>query len=122
MLDIGDILLPFKTYVREKITLEIEAGMITRIHGGFDAEYLRDYMAYFKDPEVYGISHIGWGCSRVHSGRLWGCMTKTMGCVWTPVPSTAIFVLHRAEHRSWGYTQDPMSPRYSTAKMQRLSG
>jgi len=61
VLDIGDILLPFKTYTREKITLEIEKGFITKIHGGFEAEYLRDYMKYFNDPEVYGISHIGWG-------------------------------------------------------------
>lgn len=60
-LDIGDILLPFKSYAREKITLEIEKGFVTTIHGGFEAEYLRDYMRYFNDPEVYGISHIGWG-------------------------------------------------------------
>ncbi|ANG63883.1 2,5-dihydroxypyridine 5,6-dioxygenase [Marinobacterium aestuarii] len=61
VLDVGDMILPFKTYTRERITLEIQAGFITAIHGGFEAEYLRDYMAYFKDPEVYGISHIGWG-------------------------------------------------------------
>lgn len=62
VLDIGDILLPFKTYVRDKaVTLEIEEGFIRRIHGGFDAEYLREYMAHFKDPDVYAISHIGWG-------------------------------------------------------------
>jgi 2,5-dihydroxypyridine 5,6-dioxygenase len=61
VLDVGDILLPFKTYVREPITLEIRSGFVTEIKGGFDAEYLRDYMAHFKDPEVYGISHIGWG-------------------------------------------------------------
>ncbi|MNF74339.1 2,5-dihydroxypyridine 5,6-dioxygenase [compost metagenome] len=61
VLDVGDILLPFKTYCRERITLEIEKGFITGIHGGFEAEYLRDYMKYFDDPEVYGISHIGWG-------------------------------------------------------------
>ncbi len=61
VIDQGDILLPFKSYVRDPITLEIERGFITKIHGGFDAEYLRDYMAYFDDPEVYGISHIGWG-------------------------------------------------------------
>ncbi|MFN0296582.1 2,5-dihydroxypyridine 5,6-dioxygenase [Acinetobacter albensis] len=61
VLDVGDILLPFKMYVREKVTLEIDKGFITKIHGGFEAEYLRDYMKYFKDPEAYGISHIGWG-------------------------------------------------------------
>ena len=48
-------------YVREKVTLDIEKGFITNIHGGFEAEYLRDYMKYFNDPDVYGISHIGWG-------------------------------------------------------------
>lgn len=61
VLEVGDILLPFKNYCRERITLEIEKGFITHIHGGFEAEYLRDYMKYFNDPEVYGISHIGWG-------------------------------------------------------------
>ncbi len=61
VIDTGDILLPFKSYVREPITLEVRKGFVTAIHGGFDAEYLRDYMAYFNDPEVYGISHIGWG-------------------------------------------------------------
>ncbi|WP_185266714.1 M29 family metallopeptidase [Halopseudomonas xiamenensis] len=61
VLDIGDILLPFKNYCRERVTLEIEEGFITGIFGGFEAEYLKDYMRYFNDPEVYGISHIGWG-------------------------------------------------------------
>lgn len=62
VLDVGDILLPFKVYVRDKpVTLEIQEGFIRRIHGGFDAEYLREYMAHFKDPNVYAISHIGWG-------------------------------------------------------------
>ncbi|MBF8679925.1 2,5-dihydroxypyridine 5,6-dioxygenase [Pseudomonas fulva] len=61
VMDVGDIILPFKNYCRERITLEIEKGFITGIHGGFEAEYLRDYLKYFNDPEVYGISHIGWG-------------------------------------------------------------
>lgn len=62
VVDVGDILLPFKTYVRDKpVTLEIQEGFIRRIHGGFDAEYLREYMAHFKDPNVYALSHIGWG-------------------------------------------------------------
>ena len=67
VIDTGDIILPFKTYVRDPITLDVQAGFVTGIHGKFDAEYLRDYMAYFKDPEVYGISHIGWGLqNRAH--------------------------------------------------------
>ncbi|SQI39479.1 Uncharacterised protein [Serratia plymuthica] len=82
VLDVGDILLPFKSYARERITLEIEKGFVTRIHGGFEAEYLREYMKYFKDPDVYGISHIGWDCNRAPSGRQWACTTKTTACVW----------------------------------------
>jgi 2,5-dihydroxypyridine 5,6-dioxygenase len=36
-------------------------GYVREINGGFDAEFLRDYMETFKDPEVYALSHIGWG-------------------------------------------------------------
>lgn len=79
VLDVGDILLPFKTYVREKVTLEIEEGFIRRIHGGFEAEYLRDYMAYFKDPEVYGISHIGWGLQPLAQWTAMGLHDKNDG-------------------------------------------
>jgi 2,5-dihydroxypyridine 5,6-dioxygenase len=57
----GDILLPFKRYVQEPIEFVIEAGRITKIGGGFDAELVRTYIADFDDPDAYGISHIGWG-------------------------------------------------------------
>jgi len=57
----GDIIFPFKSYVQTAITLTIEAGRITSIDGGLDADLLRDYMASFKDEKAYGISHIGWG-------------------------------------------------------------
>jgi 2,5-dihydroxypyridine 5,6-dioxygenase len=61
VIDVGDILLPFKTYAQSPITLEIERGYVKRIHGKFDAEYLDSYMKSFRDPEVFAISHIGWG-------------------------------------------------------------
>lgn len=61
VLDVGDILLPFKTYVQSPVTLEISEGYIRKIHGGFDAEFLREYMARFKDPDVFALSHMGWG-------------------------------------------------------------
>jgi len=61
VLDVGDILLPFKTYVKSPVTLEIREGYIRRIHGGFDADFLQSYMSHFKDPEVFALSHIGWG-------------------------------------------------------------
>jgi 2,5-dihydroxypyridine 5,6-dioxygenase len=57
----GDIVFPFKSYVQTPIELTIAAGRIERIAGGLDADLLREYMASFKDPNAYGISHIGWG-------------------------------------------------------------
>jgi 2,5-dihydroxypyridine 5,6-dioxygenase len=57
----GDIIFPFKSYVQTAIELTIEAGKITKIEGGVDADLLREYMASFNDPDAYGISHIGWG-------------------------------------------------------------
>jgi 2,5-dihydroxypyridine 5,6-dioxygenase len=61
VIDRGDILLPQKSYVVEPIVLTVENGYATRIEGGVDAELLREYMASFRDPEAYAISHIGWG-------------------------------------------------------------
>ena len=61
VVDRGDIILPFKSYVQAPITLTFRDGYLKEIEGGFDAEFLRDYMETFKDPEVYAMSHIGWG-------------------------------------------------------------
>jgi 2,5-dihydroxypyridine 5,6-dioxygenase len=57
----GDILLPFKDYVREAIDVTIERGRIVDIRGGVDAALLRDYMESFADDRAYALSHIGWG-------------------------------------------------------------
>lgn len=54
-------MLPQKSYVSEPIVLTVENGYATRIEGGLDAEMLREYVATFKDPQAYAISHIGWG-------------------------------------------------------------
>ncbi len=57
----GDMIFPYKTYVQSPIMLEIEAGFIRAIEGGTDAAYMRDYLAAYDDPDVYAVSHIGWG-------------------------------------------------------------
>lgn len=57
----GDIIFPFKSYVRDEIRLRISEGYVREIEGGFDAEVLREYMAEFNDPEAYAVSHLGWG-------------------------------------------------------------
>lgn len=61
VIDAGDILLPFKTYVQSPIALDVKDGYITSISGGLDAEHLRTYMTLFRDPEAFAISHLGWG-------------------------------------------------------------
>lgn len=67
VIDTGDILLPFKRYAREPIRLTIEGGVIRKIEGGFEAEYLRSYMETFDDPDAYAMAHVGWGLhNRAH--------------------------------------------------------
>ncbi|MGO4391819.1 2,5-dihydroxypyridine 5,6-dioxygenase [Variovorax sp. M-6] len=61
VIDRGDILLPQKSYAVERIVLTVDNGYAVKIEGGVDAELLEDYMASFRDPEAYAISHIGWG-------------------------------------------------------------
>lgn len=63
VLDAGDIIFPFKDYVRSPIRLEIEGGYIRRITGGFDAELLRGFFEQYRDPEAFAVSHLGWGLS-----------------------------------------------------------
>lgn len=71
VLDRGDILLPQKSYVTDRIELTVENGFAKKIEGGFDAELLNEYMASFNDPEAYAISHIGWGLQpRAHWSTL----------------------------------------------------
>lgn len=64
VIDRGDILLPFKSYVQEAIRIEVEKGYVKKIVGGFDADFLKSYMDSFNDPEVYAMSHVGWGLQR----------------------------------------------------------
>lgn len=61
VIDVGDMLFPFKMYATSRITLRIERGLIRSIEGGFEAEYLKEYMASYNDPGAYAISHVGYG-------------------------------------------------------------
>lgn len=61
VIDEGDILLPFKMYARDRVTLTIEKGFVTRIDGGFTAEYMKSFMDSFNDPDAYAMAHVGWG-------------------------------------------------------------
>lgn len=63
VIDAGDILLdPILRYVSEPIRLTIRKGYITEIAGGgAEGALMRDFMASFRDPKAYAVSHIGWG-------------------------------------------------------------
>jgi len=61
VIDVGDMLFPFKMYVTSPIALEIRDGMIRGIEGGLEAKYLRDHLASYDDPGAYAVSHVGWG-------------------------------------------------------------
>ena len=62
VMDVGDINLTFKEYIRDPITMTLENDFITDIQGeGLDAKLFREYLAAWDDPKAYGISHIGWG-------------------------------------------------------------
>ncbi|MDO8299425.1 2,5-dihydroxypyridine 5,6-dioxygenase [Lacisediminimonas sp.] len=61
VLDAGDIIFPFKDYVRSPIRLDIREGYIREISGGFDADMLRAFIEEHNDPEAYAVSHLGWG-------------------------------------------------------------
>lgn len=65
----GDALIPWQSYVQSPVTLTIKDGYITDIQGeGSDAFVLRDYFQRWNDPEVYALSHMGWG---VHPNAAW---------------------------------------------------
>jgi 2,5-dihydroxypyridine 5,6-dioxygenase len=68
----GDMMLVFGRYVQEPVRIEVEDGAITSIDGGVEALLLREWFAKFRDPNVYRIAHIGWGCERRADWLKWG--------------------------------------------------
>ncbi|RFC78018.1 hypothetical protein [Streptomyces sp. AcE210] len=57
----GDILLPFKEYVRRPVTLEIAGGNIEKVTGGAEAHLLSTYFEDADDQWARSLSHMGWG-------------------------------------------------------------
>lgn len=60
----GDILLPFKEYVRDEVVLEISHGRIDAVTGGADAAFLERFFADSEDKWARYLSHMGWGMMR----------------------------------------------------------
>ncbi|MDG2427540.1 MAG: hypothetical protein P8M16_03850 [Acidimicrobiales bacterium] len=58
----GDANLTFKEYVRSPITCTLEADHVVAVEGdGLDAALFSSYLAAWKEPEAYAVSHLGWG-------------------------------------------------------------
>jgi len=70
VMDRGDIIYPFKSYVRDPIEFTIRDGKIVDVRGGLDASLVGGYMESFDDSKAYGISHIGWGLNQLAQ---WSC-------------------------------------------------
>jgi 2,5-dihydroxypyridine 5,6-dioxygenase len=60
----GDILLPFKEYVRSPVTLQIAGGHIEKVSGGAEAELLSTFFEDARDQWARSLSHMGWGLMR----------------------------------------------------------
>ncbi|MGW7546563.1 hypothetical protein ACWGKQ_36465 [Streptomyces sp. NPDC054770] len=57
----NDILLPFKEYVRQPVTLEIANGNIEKVSGGAEAHLLNTFFEDADDAWARSLSHMGWG-------------------------------------------------------------
>jgi len=68
----GDMMLVFGRYVQEPVHMEIADGRITKISGGVEADLLNEWFRKFRDPNVYRIAHIGWGCEQRADWLKWG--------------------------------------------------
>ncbi|NUU25512.1 MAG: hypothetical protein HOV68_29005 [Streptomycetaceae bacterium] len=60
----GDILLPFKEYVRDPVTLTVADGHITDVSGGAEARMLDTFFSDADDQWARSLSHMGWGLMR----------------------------------------------------------
>ena len=68
VLDVGDINLTFKEYLRDAVHLQIRDDYIDSISGGFEADRLRSTWASWEQIEgarhCYATSHVGWGLNK----------------------------------------------------------
>lgn len=72
----GDVLFPFKEFVKEPIRFTIEQGRVAKVEGGVDAAVLNRYMDDAGDPATRLVSHFGWGLSRTADWTSLGMYNK----------------------------------------------
>jgi 2,5-dihydroxypyridine 5,6-dioxygenase len=64
VLDVNDVLFPFKQYIESPVTFTIKEGYITEIEGGHQARMLKDYLFANGEDAARFTSHMGWGLQR----------------------------------------------------------
>ena len=58
VMDVGDMNLTFKSYIRDPVTLTVRNDFVTEIDGtGLDVDLFRSYVEAWDDPLAYGFSH-----------------------------------------------------------------
>lgn len=95
VIDEGDTLLPFKMYARDRVTLMIEKGFLTRIDGRVTAEYIKS----FNDPDAYAMAHLDRVLSCTPTGRH-SAFTIRKPAARATCPATWIFPCLLARSRS----------------------
>lgn len=66
----GDIVYPWKEFIRQPIEFVIRDGRVVGIDGGQDAKRLKEYMDAYDDPRAFAVSHIGWGLNEKAQWRV----------------------------------------------------
>lgn len=102
----GDILLPQKSYLTAPITCHLEKGFVRAIEGGFEADHLRDYMDSFNDPEVYAVSHIGWGLQKRAHWAVMGFYDREASIGMDPRACAGNFLWSTGPNNEAGGTRD----------------
>ena len=57
----GDVVFPFKEYVRSPVTLSIEEGRIADVAGNDVGVLIREFLESSRDRDAWLTSHMGWG-------------------------------------------------------------
>ena len=122
VIDVGDILLPQKLYVRSAIELTVENGYATRIDGGVDAELLREYVASFRIRKPTRFRTSAGVCSRARTGPRWACTTAKPPSAWTRGPTRAISCSRWDRTTKPAAAAAPPATSTSAARLHRAAG
>jgi len=73
--------------LKEPIIMEVEEGRVIKIDGGEEAKIFEKWLKSFKDPNMFNIAHISYGCNPgakltgniLEDERIWGAVEWGLG-------------------------------------------